>query len=135
MIGYEYDVRTTVDGIPIVMFYQLNEQDRLHFMGKYNFNNDKTNETLFGFTGIGDGDFEIDEQSGEIVAGSPLSDAERKLFEITPEPFYKEHAKDYGYNLDESGRYIVWHYYEKQKDGTYKIKQKSSKKYKDRVQC
>ena len=135
MIGYEYDVRTTVDGIPIVMFYQLNEQDSLHFMGKYNFNNDKTNETLFGFTGIGDGDFEIDEQSGEAIAGSPLSEAERKLFEITPEPFYKEHAKDYGYNLDESGRYIVWHYYEKQDDGTYKIKQKSSKKYKDRIQC
>jgi len=50
--GYEYDVRTTVDGFPIVMFYHLKESDDLIFMGKYNFNNDKSNEDVFGFTDI-----------------------------------------------------------------------------------
>ena len=30
------DVRTTVDGFPIVMFYHLRENDPLIFMGKYN---------------------------------------------------------------------------------------------------
>ena len=50
--GYEYDVRTTVDGFPIVVFYHLTEQDDLIFLGKYNFNNDKSTESVFGFTGI-----------------------------------------------------------------------------------
>ena len=50
--GYEYDVRTTVDGFPIVMFYHENEEDPLIFMGKYNFNNDKSTESVFGFCGI-----------------------------------------------------------------------------------
>ncbi|WP_321976607.1 leucine-rich repeat protein [Prevotella sp.] len=50
--GYEYDVRTTVDGFPIVMFYHENEEDPLIFMGKYNFNNDKSTESVFGFCNI-----------------------------------------------------------------------------------
>lgn len=50
--GYKYDVRTTVDGFPIVMFYHLKESDPLIFMGKYNFNNDKSSESVFGFCKI-----------------------------------------------------------------------------------
>lgn len=50
--SYEYDVRTTVDGFPIVMFYHLKESDPLIFMGKYNFNNDKSSESVFGFCKI-----------------------------------------------------------------------------------
>lgn len=46
------DVRTTVDGFPIVMFYHLRENDPLIFMGKYNFNNDKSTESVFGFVDI-----------------------------------------------------------------------------------
>jgi hypothetical protein len=46
----EYDVRTAIDGFPIVVFYQaINEAPR--FEGKYNFNNDKSTEDVFGFTG------------------------------------------------------------------------------------
>lgn len=50
--GYEYDVRTTIDGFPILMFYRLTENDDLVFIGKYNFNNDKSTENVFGFTNI-----------------------------------------------------------------------------------
>lgn len=51
-VGYNYDVRTTVDGFPILMFYRLTKNDPLVFIGKYNFNNDKSTESVFGFTGI-----------------------------------------------------------------------------------
>ena len=50
--NYQYDVRTTVDGFPIVMFYRLTENDDLVFIGKYNFNNDKSTESVFGFKDI-----------------------------------------------------------------------------------
>ena len=50
--GYPYDVRTTIDGFPILLFYRLTSQDELIFIGKYNFNNDKSTESVFGFTGI-----------------------------------------------------------------------------------
>lgn len=48
--GYPYDVRTTIDGFPILMFYRKNANDDLIFIGKYNFNNDKSTESVFGFT-------------------------------------------------------------------------------------
>ena len=50
--GYPYDVRTTVDGFPIVLFYRQNVNDDLIFLGKYNFNNDKSTPSVFGFEGI-----------------------------------------------------------------------------------
>lgn len=50
--GYEYDVRTAIDGFPCLMFYRLSESDSYIFIGKYNFNNDKSTESVFGFEGI-----------------------------------------------------------------------------------
>ena len=50
--GYEYDVRTTIDGFPILLFYRPTENDNVIFIGKYNFNNDKSTESVFGFKGI-----------------------------------------------------------------------------------
>lgn len=50
--NYNYDVRTTVDGFPILMFYRLTENSDLIFIGKYNFNNDKSTESVFGFRDI-----------------------------------------------------------------------------------
>ena len=50
--GYAYDVRTAIDGFPILMFYRLTENDPLVFIGKYNFNNDKSTESVFGFRDI-----------------------------------------------------------------------------------
>lgn len=46
------EVRTTVDGFPIVAFYRLDYDSPLVFMGQYNFNNDKSTEELFGFEDI-----------------------------------------------------------------------------------
>ena len=55
--GYEYDVRTTIDGFPIVLFYKKNANDTdLIFLGKYNFNNDKSTPSVFGFENIPDFD-------------------------------------------------------------------------------
>lgn len=50
--GYDKDVRTTVDGFPIVLFYHKNESDALICLGKYNWNNDKSTESVYGFKGI-----------------------------------------------------------------------------------
>lgn len=49
---YEYDVRTTVDGFPIAVFARRSEDEDYIFMGKYNFNNDKSTENVFGFCDI-----------------------------------------------------------------------------------
>ena len=49
---YAYDVRTTIDGFPILLFYRANKDAELIFIGKYNFNNDKSTESVFGFKGI-----------------------------------------------------------------------------------
>lgn len=49
---YPYDVRTTIDGFPIAMFYKLSETSDPVFIGKYNFNNDKSTENVFGFRDI-----------------------------------------------------------------------------------
>ena len=49
---YKYDVRTTIDGFPILLFYRPTKNDDLIFIGKYNFNNDKSTESVFGFKGI-----------------------------------------------------------------------------------
>lgn len=55
--GYQYDVRTTIDGFPIVLFYKKNANDTdLIFLGKYNFNNDKSTPSVFGFENIPDFD-------------------------------------------------------------------------------
>ena len=50
--NYQYDVRTTVDGFPILLFYKQTQNDPLIFIGKYNFNNDKSTEAVFGFEDI-----------------------------------------------------------------------------------
>ena len=48
------DVRTTIDGFPIVCFGKKSYSDEYVFLGKYNFNNDKSTESVFGFCDIDD---------------------------------------------------------------------------------
>lgn len=50
--NYPYDVRTTIDGFPIVLAYRRSSTSDLVFIGKYNFNNDKETENVFGFKDI-----------------------------------------------------------------------------------
>lgn len=50
--SYDYDVRTTVDGFPCNVFYRLTKDSELVYIGKYNFNNDKSTESVFGFRDI-----------------------------------------------------------------------------------
>lgn len=49
---YNYDVRTTIDGFPCLVFYRGTETDTPIFAGKFNFNNDKSTEAVFGFKSI-----------------------------------------------------------------------------------
>lgn len=49
---YQYDVRTTIDGFPCLLFYRATATDTPIFMGKFNFNNDKATEEVFGFRDI-----------------------------------------------------------------------------------
>ncbi|MGL4520793.1 MAG: CotH kinase family protein [Phocaeicola sp.] len=50
--NYEYDVRTTVDGEPCLLFYRATKDDTPVLVGKYNFNNDKSTEVVFGFKDV-----------------------------------------------------------------------------------
>lgn len=48
------DVRTTIDGFPIVVFGAKSYDENIKFLGQYNFNNDKSTESVFGFCDIDD---------------------------------------------------------------------------------
>lgn len=66
--NYKYDCRTTVDGFPIVVFARRNDKEDYTFMGKYNFNNDKSTENVFGFCDIpGFDDTYIPGHDGEVI--------------------------------------------------------------------
>ena len=49
---YGYDVRTTIDGEPCYLFYRGALDETPQFLGKFNFNNDKSTEAVFGFCDI-----------------------------------------------------------------------------------
>ena len=44
------NVRTTIDGFPIAIYYRANENSTPSYFGVYNFNNDKSSDNTFGFT-------------------------------------------------------------------------------------
>ncbi|WFB69866.1 leucine-rich repeat protein [Chryseobacterium sp. WX] len=45
------NIRTTMDGFPMLIFHRATPDSERIFLGKYNFNNDKSNEATTGFTG------------------------------------------------------------------------------------
>lgn len=49
---YQYDVRTTIDGEPCLFFYRGTVDETPQFLGKFNWNNDKSTEAVFGFLDI-----------------------------------------------------------------------------------
>ena len=65
---FPYDVRTTVDGFPIVLFYHKKENDPLTFVGRYNWNNDKSTESVYGFCDIPGFD-DLNVECWEVVEG------------------------------------------------------------------
>lgn len=70
--AYPYEVRTTVEGHPCLLFYRATETDTPVFAGKFNFNNDKSTEAVFGFLDI-DGyhiDSEFEERMSELAQDS-----------------------------------------------------------------
>lgn len=49
---YPYEIRTTIDGHPCLLFARKTTSDTPVFAGKFNFNNDKSTEDVFGFLDI-----------------------------------------------------------------------------------
>jgi hypothetical protein len=64
-------VRTTVDGFPIALFYQEKKGEALQYFGIYNFNNDKSDVTTFGYSG--------DAESWEVCNNT----SNRTLFKVS----------------------------------------------------
>lgn len=52
--SFAYDVRTTVDGEPQYLFSRKTKDEAPRFVGKFNMNNDKSSESVFGFLDIPD---------------------------------------------------------------------------------
>ena len=50
--SHPYDVRSSIDGEPLFLFARKTLADKPIFMGKYNFNNDKSTEQVFGFKDV-----------------------------------------------------------------------------------
>lgn len=50
--NHPYDVRTTIDGEPCYLFYRNSLVDAPRLVGKFNMNNDKSTEEVFGFLNI-----------------------------------------------------------------------------------
>lgn len=50
--SHKSDVRTTIDGEPCLLFYRETLEDTPTLVGKFNFNNDKSTEDVFGFLNI-----------------------------------------------------------------------------------
>lgn len=59
-------VRQGIDGFPMVIFWNNTVSNRTSFLGKYNFNNDKSTEDVFGLTS-GDESWEIKNNTGNRV--------------------------------------------------------------------
>ena len=59
-------VRQGIDGFPIVVFWHDTVNDQIIFMGKYNWNNDKSTEETFGFQ-EGDESWEVKNNTGDRV--------------------------------------------------------------------
>jgi len=59
-------VRQGIDGFPIVIFWHDTVHDTTTFLGKYNFNNDKGTEEVFGFVD-GDESWEVRNNTGDRV--------------------------------------------------------------------
>jgi hypothetical protein len=88
-VGYPYDVRTSIDGFPIAVFYRGLNSETIRFEGKYNFNNDKSTEDVFGFTG-----------------GDKVSEQEYKYFYIgqeQPQVIYDDKKNEWGCTFDFDG--------------------------------
>lgn len=59
-------IRQGIDGFPIVIFWHDTVNDTTTFLGKYNFNNDKGTEEVFGFV-EGDESWEVKNNTGDRV--------------------------------------------------------------------
>lgn len=69
---YPYEVRTTIDGHPCLLFARKTVNDTPVFAGKFNFNNDKSTEDVFGFLDV-DGYHKNSEFESELATAATES--------------------------------------------------------------
>ncbi len=108
------EVRTAVDGFPMVMFYRLTHDSDLVFMGQYNFNNDKSSEELYGFEDI----YLEDENGNDTDRVFDASEVEcwEGLSNTNPIGLFKDNSKFYQeWSVTYESRYPD------QDDGTYTL--------------
>ena len=91
---YPYEVRTTIDGEPCILFYRETLSDTPIFLGKFNFNNDKSTEAVFGFTGI-TGYHDV----------APLDDIDNQETEFVAQQYKNATGDDLGVDLTECWEY------------------------------
>lgn len=95
---YKYDIRSTIDGMPVYLFfkpYDAETDDDAIYFGKYNFNNEKATAETYGFEGIHDYfSNSIVETEADRLRGY-FNDTVARSFDIT-------HNK---YSIDADGKY------------------------------
>ena len=73
MQAIDNTVRTTIYGFPCLMFHQESETAPVRFVGKYNFNNDKSTHETFGFQDIEGFNAGMINRADYLVWEGPLS--------------------------------------------------------------
>lgn len=117
--GYEYDCRTTVDGFPIVVFARRNDSEEYTFMGKYNFNNDKSTENVFGFCDIpGFDDAYVPGHEDEIIPENEMNAGKSYTFGNKMQCWeVRENSDPYALFLTTDG----WYDPQRNADGSIKV--------------
>lgn len=85
------NIRTTIYGFPIAVFYKENENSEASYFGIYNFNNDKESSNVFGFTeGCESWEFGNNTSDRCLLLSDDFSDSETVL-----KDFEARYPKDY----------------------------------------
>jgi len=85
------NIRTTIDGFPIAIYYKANASSNASYFGVYNFNNDKSSSNVFGFTdGCESWEFGNNTSPRCLFLSDDFSDPDEVLTD-----FEARHPKDY----------------------------------------
>lgn len=99
------NIRTTIYGFPIAVYYKENENTDASYFGIYNFNNDKESSNVFGFTnGCESWEFANNTSGRCLLISDDFTDSEAVLTDF--EARYPKDYKDYS-NLQSLIEWVV----------------------------
>lgn len=99
------NIRTTIYGFPIAVFYKENENTEASYFGIYNFNNDKESSNVFGFTdGCESWEFANNTSGRCLLISDDFSNADDVLTDF--EARYPKDYKDFS-NLQSLVEWLV----------------------------